>query len=185
MESTIYTVAGKEFELKHFGVKGMKWGRRKARPESIGRTSSSKPSTADEATSKEARRVKAKRAAKIGAAVVAAGLAAYGAKKASDVLKDKAYKKALNRGERALRAYMRIPTSSTVNGQYNPGAALVRDVNRIRDLRDRNARYAERASRNTVAAVKELLGKNYELSPADLARLNIKTVEPKRFNPRR
>lgn len=29
MESTIYTVAGKQFELQHHGVKGMKWGRRK------------------------------------------------------------------------------------------------------------------------------------------------------------
>lgn len=29
MESTIYTVDGKEFELKHYGVKGMKWGVRK------------------------------------------------------------------------------------------------------------------------------------------------------------
>lgn len=33
MESTIYTVAGREFELQHYGVKGMKWGRRKAREE--------------------------------------------------------------------------------------------------------------------------------------------------------
>ena len=33
MESTIYTVAGKEFELQHYGVKGMKWGHRKARDE--------------------------------------------------------------------------------------------------------------------------------------------------------
>ena len=30
MESTIYTVAGREFELQHHGVKGMKWGVRKA-----------------------------------------------------------------------------------------------------------------------------------------------------------
>jgi hypothetical protein len=29
MESTIYTVNGKEFELQHHGVKGMKWGKRK------------------------------------------------------------------------------------------------------------------------------------------------------------
>jgi SHS2 domain-containing protein len=29
MESTIYTVAGREFELQHYGVKGMKWGRRR------------------------------------------------------------------------------------------------------------------------------------------------------------
>jgi hypothetical protein len=33
MESTIYTVGGKEFELQHYGVKGMKWGVRKAREE--------------------------------------------------------------------------------------------------------------------------------------------------------
>lgn len=36
MESTelaIYTVDGKEFELQHYGVKGMKWGVRKARDE--------------------------------------------------------------------------------------------------------------------------------------------------------
>lgn len=33
MESTIYTVDGKEFELQHYGVKGMKWGVRKAQKE--------------------------------------------------------------------------------------------------------------------------------------------------------
>lgn len=32
-ELTIYTVDGKEFELQHYGVKGMKWGVRKARDE--------------------------------------------------------------------------------------------------------------------------------------------------------
>lgn len=30
MESTTYMVAGKEFELYHHGVKGMKWGVRKS-----------------------------------------------------------------------------------------------------------------------------------------------------------
>lgn len=29
MESTIYTVAGKDFELQHYGVKGMRWGVRR------------------------------------------------------------------------------------------------------------------------------------------------------------
>lgn len=29
MKSTTYTIDGKEFELKHYGVKGMKWGKRK------------------------------------------------------------------------------------------------------------------------------------------------------------
>lgn len=32
-ELTIYTVDGREFELQHYGVKGMKWGVRKAREE--------------------------------------------------------------------------------------------------------------------------------------------------------
>lgn len=30
MESKTYMVAGQEFELKHYGVKGMRWGHRKA-----------------------------------------------------------------------------------------------------------------------------------------------------------
>lgn len=33
MESNTYTVDGQEFELQHYGVKGMKWGVRKAREE--------------------------------------------------------------------------------------------------------------------------------------------------------
>lgn len=33
METTVYTVNGQSFELQHYGVKGMKWGRRKAREE--------------------------------------------------------------------------------------------------------------------------------------------------------
>lgn len=33
MESTMYTVNGQSFELRHYGVKGMKWGVRKAQKE--------------------------------------------------------------------------------------------------------------------------------------------------------
>ena len=33
MESNTYMIAGQEFELQHYGVKGMKWGHRKAREE--------------------------------------------------------------------------------------------------------------------------------------------------------
>ena len=33
MESNTYMVAGQTFELQHYGVKGMKWGRRKAEEE--------------------------------------------------------------------------------------------------------------------------------------------------------
>ena len=93
MESTIYTVGGKTFELQHHGVKGMKWGRRKARPQSTGTGRRGGQATTDsaqsEAARKEARRAKAKKAAKIGAAVVGTALAAYGAKKLHDVVRDK------------------------------------------------------------------------------------------------
>lgn len=36
MESTMYTVGGKSFELRHHGVKGMKWGVRRKRPNVLG-----------------------------------------------------------------------------------------------------------------------------------------------------
>ena len=62
METTTYMVAGQEFELRHYGVKGMKWGRRKARPEPVGmgrRGQGADNSPEAEAARKEARRQKA------------------------------------------------------------------------------------------------------------------------------
>lgn len=106
MESTIYTVAGKEFELKHYGVRGMKWGRRKARPQSTGTGrrggQAATDSTQSEAARKEARRVKAKKAAKItaayGAIAVASVIAGYGARtvvSARQSMSTKMYKQTL------------------------------------------------------------------------------------------
>lgn len=92
METITYTVVGKEFELKHYGVKGMKWGRRKARPEPVGASRRGR-ATADspeaQAARKEARRQRAKRAMKIGVAVVGTALAVHGAKKLHDMVRDK------------------------------------------------------------------------------------------------
>lgn len=88
----------------------MKWGRRKARPQSTGTGRRSGQVTSDsaqsEAARKEARRAKAKKAAKIGAAVVAAGLAAYGAKKVHDVVRDKNYQHRMNQGRKAIDIYL-------------------------------------------------------------------------------
>lgn len=69
-------------ELWHYGVPGMKWGKRKARPFATGTSSSG---TQQQAKSQEQvkaeRKAKAKKAAIAGAAVAGTALAAYGAYK--------------------------------------------------------------------------------------------------------
>lgn len=121
MESTIYTIDGKEFELKHYGVKGMKWGKRKARPEPIGvgrrGGKTSTDSAEAEAAAKEARRQKAKRALKIGAAVVATGLAVYGAAKLHSVVRDKNYQYRMAQGSKAIDSYIKKTTTWHTPGE--------------------------------------------------------------------
>ena len=187
MESTTYTVDGKEFELQHYGVKGMKWGKRKARPEAVSTDRRGGQATTDspeaQAAAKEARRQKAKRAAMIGTAVVGTALATYGAKKMSDVLKDKAYKKALERGNKATTDFIK----RKIDAEYGL-ANRSRDPQKIRETHNRisalqdyllksDRAYAERASRNTVAAIKELTGRNYEIPKATLKKMGIKTFD--------
>ena len=161
MESTTYTIDGKEFELKHFGVKGMKWGRRKARPQSTGTGRRSGQATTDspeaQAARKEARRAKAKRAAKIGAAVVAAGLAAYGAKKVHDVVRDKNYNYRMKKAQEYLKSIMNKPTWSYEIGD-SPATTRIKSEawsRLVRDVYDSSSRQADadsfgRALRNVV-----------------------------------
>lgn len=111
-------------ELYHYGVKGMKWGRRKARPTvgttRVARRSSSaygnmnnsraaykqaqqayrqaKKAERNSAEAKAHRAAKAKRAAKIGAAVAATALTAYGAYKLNKYVKTKNCQIAAERG---------------------------------------------------------------------------------------
>ena len=103
METTIYTVGGKTFELRHHGVKGMKWGRRKARPQATGTGRRGGQAPADSAQSEAARKQKMKRAAKIGAAVVGTALTAYGAKKIHDVVRDKNHKIRMEQGRKEIK----------------------------------------------------------------------------------
>lgn len=135
MKSTIYTVDGKEFPLQHHGVKGMKWGRRKARPEVTGNgRHSGQVDNSPEAVAarKEARQRRAKRAAKIGAAVVAAGLTAYGAKKLHDVVRDKNYKYRMEQGSKAIDTYIKKTTT-----WYGTGDKFDWRAARAQDDRDR------------------------------------------------
>ena len=108
-------------ELYHYGVPGMRWGHRKARPVSTERArmqSAKKAQQAnkDEAAYKRAKKqykqtdeYKAKRAkaVKAGAVVAGTALAAYGAYKLSKVAKNKAYNINMERGRKAADDYMK------------------------------------------------------------------------------
>lgn len=98
-------------ELYHHGVKGMKWGHRKAASDvsSVRSTRSTKSTTseADQEAAKEARKAKAKKIAKIGAAAVGTTLATYGAYKMSKLLKDKAATKSYETGKRVAEQYFK------------------------------------------------------------------------------
>lgn len=75
----------------HYGIKGMKWGRRKAMRTGVSNSRRLGNNNIDssDAEAKQARKHKIKKAVKIGAAVAATALAAYGAKKFHDVVRDK------------------------------------------------------------------------------------------------
>lgn len=69
-------------ELYHAGVKGMKWGVRKARPTATGtgrRGRAQSQNSADMTAKQQARKRRAKTALKIGAAAAGTAIAAYGA----------------------------------------------------------------------------------------------------------
>ena len=81
MESTIYTVAGKEFELQHHGVKGMKWGVRGYQIKDGSRTAAGKKRTLGssdgERSAKNRQTAKRVAAAVVMGATVAAAAAIY------------------------------------------------------------------------------------------------------------
>lgn len=86
-------------ELMHYGILGMKWGRRRYQNRdgsltSAGKSRSKATDDRDDAatdTSKQATLAKTKKAAKIGAAVAATTLAAYGGYKVSEFLNSCTY----------------------------------------------------------------------------------------------
>lgn len=123
MESTIYTVDGKEFELQHYGVKGMKWGRRKARPDYAGQARTARESAAewDEMAKYAEQRGKTKKAAKYraNAAKDRADASVYerqaGPKK-SGASKPSNPKKTRSTGKKSVAKTMKKVGQSTIKG---------------------------------------------------------------------
>ena len=156
-------------ELYHYGVKGMKWGRRKARPQTNGNGRGSRNAVdGDNNASKEARKAKMKTAIKIGAAVAGTALAAYGAYKVSKIAKEKAFDKTYSLGEKAVEKAFR---------EHRTGP--LRDIN-LKDVKTRDSvlnslvdgtyKHAKSQSATTGKAIRTLLSRNNRVVSDDSLR---------------
>ena len=119
MESTIYTVDGKEFELQHYGVKGMKWGRRKAKTDYAAQARTARESAAewDEMAKYAEQRGKTKKAAKYraNASKDRADASAY-ERQATPKKSSGNPKKTRNTGKKAVQKSMKKVAQSTIKG---------------------------------------------------------------------
>lgn len=111
MANNIYTVEGKEFELRHYGVKGMKWGKRKAvRYAAKARTARESAQEWDEMARYAEQRGNVKKAAK------------YRANAAQDRVDAKEYerkatpKKKASTGKKSVKKALKKTGASTVRG---------------------------------------------------------------------
>lgn len=131
---------------------------------------------------------KQKKVIKAGAAVAGTALAAYGAYRFSEYAKDKAFKQAYERGSKATLKYMK--DFDTANAIANFKTRHTDDTffktaaqgdKMFEYMSKQDMAYAKRASRNTVAAVKTLMGKNYELTIGELLNSGVKVFVPEHF----
>ena len=123
----------------------------------------------DEYKQQAARR---KKTLKVGAAAAGTMLAAYGSYKVSKVMKEKAFESAYERANSFSKRYVARQNLVRVESAFRNGNIdrARKEVDSIVDLSRKLSKadkdYANRASRNIIAAGKELVGKNGEISAA-------------------
>lgn len=114
-----YSPSHSRDELCHYGVPGMKWGKRKARPVAVtGTRRASNATNAEIAARREARKAKAKKAAKIGAVVAGTALAAYGGYKLAKYVQGKRSQAAMQKAQDYIdkNVYHKLGESTFADG---------------------------------------------------------------------
>ena len=145
-------------ELMHYGVQGMKWGRRKS-IQSISGTRSGRISQKsinngeDQSSAKEARKARVKKAAVIGAAAVGSALTVYGAYKLSKLLKNKAATKSYETGKKVAEKYFKEMNDSLDAGNLAKNHS---DWKAYRQTLQNTDKRTERVRRSTAEAIKYL-----------------------------
>lgn len=139
---TFYAVPQRSDELCHYGVPGMKWGKRKARPVATGNVRRATNATPEQqAAQREARKAKAKKALKIGAAVAGTALAAYGGYKLAKYVQ----------GKRNAAAFQKAQDYVNQNVYRKWGDTKFADGHRMMDFRDgMGNEITMKGTRNTV-----------------------------------
>ena len=143
-------------------------------------------------TPEQQKAARRKTALKVGAAAAGTALAAYGAYKASEAIKEKAFKINQERGNKAVKSYMSKYSTSDLNlirdsldsghaaGEAYGNRLLFSRNERMTKLSNKlykdTADYVDRNSKKLIPAIKTVMGKNREFTTAELLNMGLKVA---------